>query len=56
MLVCSRLSRIHYNNKFFDYPLKPLNALVGLGPIETLRVATSYVAAQIFPHATEADF
>ena len=56
MLVCSRLSRIHYNNKFFDYPLKPLNALVGLGPIETLRVATSYVAAQIFPYATEATF
>jgi protoporphyrinogen oxidase len=56
MLVCSRLSRIHYNNKFFDYPLKPLNALVGLGPIETLRIATSYVAAQIFPYATEATF
>ena len=56
MLVCSRLSRIHYNNKFFDYPLKPLNAIVGLGPIETLRVATSYVAAQIFPYPTGGNF
>ena len=26
-----RLSRIFYNCKFFSYPLKPLNALVGLG-------------------------
>src|SRR5687767_6428192 len=26
-----RLSRIYYNRKFFDYPLKPLNALSGLG-------------------------
>ena len=26
-----RLSRIYYNCKFFSYPLKPLNALVGLG-------------------------
>jgi protoporphyrinogen oxidase len=56
MLVCSRLSRIHYNNKFFDYPLKPFNAMIGLGPIETLRVAMSYIVAQIFPYATEATF
>ena len=26
-----RLSRIHYGGKLFDYPLKPLNALTGLG-------------------------
>src|SRR5262245_11403794 len=24
-----RLSRIYYNKKFFDYPLKPMNALFG---------------------------
>src|SRR5262245_33288674 len=30
-LDCSRLSRIYYNNIFFDYPLKPLNAMRGLG-------------------------
>ena len=56
MLVCSRLSRIHYNNKFFDYPLKPLNAIAGLGPVEALRIAASYVVAQIFPHPVEATF
>src|SRR5262245_21255765 len=26
-----RLSRIYYNRTFFHYPLKPLNALAGLG-------------------------
>ena len=56
MLVCSRLSRIHYNNKFFDYPLKPLNAIAGLGPVEALRIAASYVVAQIFPHPVESTF
>lgn len=29
-----RLSRIYYRGKFFDYPLKPVNALLGLGPLE----------------------
>ena len=26
-----RMSRIHYNGKYFDYPLKAFNALTGLG-------------------------
>ena len=26
-----RLSRIYYNRQFFHYPLRPLNALLGLG-------------------------
>ena len=26
-----RLSRIYYGGNFFDYPLKPMNALFGLG-------------------------
>src|SRR5829696_7044969 len=31
-----RLSRIHYNGRFFDYPLKASNALAGLGAINAL--------------------
>ena len=31
-----RISRIFYNKKFFDYPLKPLNALFNLGPLQSL--------------------
>jgi protoporphyrinogen oxidase len=56
MLVCSRLSRIYYNKKFFDYPLKPLNAIAGLGPVETFRIAASYMVAQLFPYPVEATF
>jgi protoporphyrinogen oxidase len=56
MLVRARLSRIHYNNKFFDYPLKPLNAIAGLGPVEALRIGASYAWAQMFPYPVEATF
>ena len=28
-----RLSRIYYAGKFFHYPLRPWNALAGLGPL-----------------------
>jgi protoporphyrinogen oxidase len=52
-LVRPRLSRIHYNGKFFHYPLRPMNALLGLGPIETVRIGASYVWAQIVPHPEE---
>src|SRR5712671_547783 len=33
-LMRPRMSRIYYNNKFFDYPLKAGNALGNLGIIE----------------------
>jgi len=41
--MVNRLTRIFYNNKFFFYPLKPLNALINLGPFEALRCVMSYV-------------
>ena len=51
-LLRPRLSRIYYNQHFFDYPLKPLNALAGLGPVESLLVGLSYVKAQVLPPST----
>jgi protoporphyrinogen oxidase len=51
-----RLSRIYYRQKFFDYPLKPANALLGLGPIEAARIGFSYVLAQVLPHREEVNF
>jgi protoporphyrinogen oxidase len=30
-----RLSRIYYRNRFFDYPLTPVNALLGVGFTDT---------------------
>ncbi len=44
-----RLSRIHYRQHFFDYPLRPLNALQGLGPLESLRVIASYAHSHLLP-------
>jgi protoporphyrinogen oxidase len=51
-----RLSRIYYNRRFFHYPLRPLNALAGLGPLESLRVLASYVRWQLWPHPAEDTF
>jgi protoporphyrinogen oxidase len=48
-----RLSRIYYNDKFFDYPLKPLNALTNLGLLEAIHCCASYLKAQFFPHPEE---
>ncbi len=55
-LLRPRLSRIWYRDRFFDYPLKPQNALTGLGPIEALRVVASYAGARIFPSREEKSF
>jgi protoporphyrinogen oxidase len=51
-----RLSRIFYKNKYFHYPLKPFNALLGLGPIEGVRIMSSYVRWHLFPYKEEETF
>ena len=51
-----RLSRIHYNGKFFDYPLKAGNALAGLGPINAVRIFVSYLWWHYRPYAIEENF
>jgi len=55
LLLRPRLSRIHYQGRLFDYPLKPLNALRGLGPLESMRVCLSYAQAQVWPEKEEAN-
>ena len=50
MLVRNRLSRIYYQGKFFDYPLRATNALRNLGPVETVRSMASYAMAKLHPH------
>jgi protoporphyrinogen oxidase len=42
-----RLSRIFYNHKFFDYPLRASNAIFGLGLFESLACAISYLKARL---------
>ncbi|MDA8019288.1 MAG: NAD(P)/FAD-dependent oxidoreductase [Thermoanaerobaculia bacterium] len=56
LLTRERMSRIFYRDTFFDYPLKPLNALRGLGVVEAVRVVTSYIHAQLFPIEDERTF
>ena len=47
--MVKRLTRIYYNRTFFNYPLKPFNALAGLGVVESLRCVLSYGWARLSP-------
>jgi protoporphyrinogen oxidase len=51
-----RLSRILYNGRFFNYPLKASNALAGLGWWQAAMIVFSYVHARISPHPVEENF
>lgn len=42
LLEVPRTSKIYLRNKYFDYPLKPTNAVFGLGIPTTLKIITSY--------------
>jgi protoporphyrinogen oxidase len=55
-LIRPRLSRIHYREHFFAYPLKPFNALSGLGPVETFFVLLSFSKAKLSPNNQEENF
>ncbi len=56
LLTRPRLSRIYYKGAFFCYPLKPMNALLGLGLWETLRCVGSYGWARLSPRHPEDNF
>jgi protoporphyrinogen oxidase len=56
LLLRPRLSRIQYRGRLFDYPLKPLNALAGLGIWEAVRVCLSYAQTKVFPWPDESTF
>lgn len=42
-----RMSRIYYQNKFYDYPLSIKNTLLNLGIIESFLILMSYFKAKI---------
>jgi protoporphyrinogen oxidase len=48
-LLRPRMSRIYYDNKLFDYPLKASNALKNLGIIEAVKCVLSYIWVRIHP-------
>ena len=51
-----RLSRIYYKKTFFNYPLKPLNAILGLGLWESVFIVLSYLRWHFFPYQKEDTF
>jgi len=51
-----RLSRIFYNGKYFDYPLKAVNALRGLGLWNAFRILASYARWHVRPYPVEETF
>jgi protoporphyrinogen oxidase len=56
LLTRPRLSRIFYDGHYFSYPLQPLNALTGLGIVNTARVLASYAYSQVRPIPREVSF
>ena len=55
-LTRTRLSRIYYRGKFFYYPLRIGNALLGLGPMESMKIISSYFISRVFPSKPEISF
>ena len=48
-LLRPRMSRIYWNRKFLDYPLRGPDVIKKLGPVELARVMASYIKAKIRP-------
>src|SRR6195952_507988 len=51
-----RMSRIFYDGKLFDYPLRGMNALKNLGIIEALRCVLSYIWVRVRPPKDQTKF
>jgi protoporphyrinogen oxidase len=56
MLVRQRLSRIYYQQRFFDYPIRPLNVFAKLGVWYTSLCVLSYLKARLFPRPVVKSF
>lgn len=56
MLVRNRKSRIYYDKKFFDYPVK-LNpdTVLKLGFVKMMRIGFSYIKSSLFPIRNESN-
>jgi protoporphyrinogen oxidase len=55
-LLRPRMSRIFYDGKYYDYPLKAGNALKNVGPIEAFLCVCSYVWARIRPPKDQTNY
>lgn len=56
MLVRSRLSRIFYRKKYFDYPISPsFKTFMSLGPLSSVKILLSYLRYALFPIGNESN-
>jgi protoporphyrinogen oxidase len=55
-LMRPRKSRIFYEGKYYDYPIKATNALKNLGPVEAVRCVGSYAWAQVRPPKDQTNY
>lgn len=55
-LMRPRMSRIYYDGKFFDYPLRARNALLNLGPVEAIMCLASYAWVRVRPPKHQTNF
>lgn len=55
-VLLDRLTRIYYDQQFFNYPLEPLQALGTLGPLEAVHCLLSYMAQWPQPIPTQGSF
>jgi len=49
LIRVKRLTRILYENKLFQYPLQPIDALLGLGVWRSAKALASYAVARVTP-------
>ena len=55
-LLRPRVSRIYYDGKFYDYPLKAFNALLNMGVWRSFTILLSYIQFKLFPYPKEETF
>ncbi|MBM4424032.1 MAG: NAD(P)/FAD-dependent oxidoreductase [Chloroflexi bacterium] len=51
-----RISRIYYDGKFYDYPLRAFNALFNMGLWRSALIMLSYLRYKLFPYPQEETF
>ncbi len=56
LLLRPRMSRIHWNGRFLDYPLRAGDVVRKLGPVELVRAGLSYARARVRPRGREDTF
>jgi protoporphyrinogen oxidase len=53
LINVKRLTRIYFNHKYFLYPMQPINALLGIGPVRAVQSVIDYfivkIKTRIFP-------